>query len=60
MGGNCLTVRVMNSLSKEEKYMESITHDRTRRPSSKKMEKIKRKNHDKKYNDDRQYTDISD
>lgn len=58
MGGNCLTARVMDSLSKQEKYMESMTHDRTRRPSSKKMEKIKRRNYDMKHSEQRQFSEM--
>jgi hypothetical protein len=53
----CLTARVVNSLSKQEKYKETIIHDRTRKPSSKKMDKIKRSNYDSKYGNQRQFTE---
>ena len=50
MGRICLTARVLAGLSVTEKLAESNIRDRTRRPSSKKIEMVKRKNYDAKYN----------
>lgn len=52
--GYCLTSRALLNLTKIEKQLEAKIHDKTRRPSSKKVEIIKRENYDMKYGDQAQ------